>query len=143
MYPFERVRVILLFHFVDTKILQISDICNSKYYFFLIFVILLTKFCIFENVNHQQMKKGQSVITLTFKEGGEMYLFGSLSAIYAMFTPDELGVSYASLRNAVSKYVKDNNVDEEKNNSQVIYDTRNSKIVLRRAPLLLADKSAE
>ena len=74
------------------------------------------------------MKKGQSVITLTFKEGGEMYLFGSLSAIYAMFTPDELGVSYASLRNAVSKYVNDNNVDEEKNNSQVIYDTRNSKI---------------
>ena len=89
------------------------------------------------------MKKGQSVITLTFKEGGEMYLFGSLSAIYAMFTPDEFGVSYASLRNAVSKYVKDNNVDEERNTSQVIYDTRNSKIILRRAPLLLADKNAE
>lgn len=90
------------------------------------------------------MKKGQSVISLTFKTGGgEIYLFGSLAAIYAMFTPDELGVSYASLRNAVSKYIKENKVDEEKNYSQVIYDTRNSKIVLRRVPLLLADKNAE
>lgn len=88
------------------------------------------------------MKKGQSVITLIFKEGGEMYLFGSLSAIYAMFTPEELGVSYSSLRNAVSMYIKNNNVDEEGYRSQIIYDTKNSKITLRRAPLLLADKTA-
>lgn len=88
------------------------------------------------------MKKGQSVITLIFKEGGEMYLFGSLSAIYAMFTPEELGVSYSSLRNAVSMYIKNNNVDEEGYRSQIIYDTKNSKITLRRAPLLLAGKTA-
>lgn len=88
------------------------------------------------------MKKAQSVITLTFKDGGEMYLFGSLSAIYAMFTPEELGVSYSSLRNAVSMYIKNNNVDEEGYRSQIIYDTKNSKITLRRAPLLLADKTA-
>lgn len=89
------------------------------------------------------MKTAQSVITLIFKDGGETYLFGSLSAIYAMFTPQQLGVSYASLRNAVSKYIKDNNVDEKGFGSQVIYDTRNSKITLRRAPLLLADKNAD
>lgn len=89
------------------------------------------------------MKKAQSVITLIFKEGGDMFLFGSLSAIYAMFTPEQLGVSYASLRNAVSKYIKENNVDEKGFGSQVIYDTRNSKITLRRAPLLLADKNAD
>ncbi len=88
------------------------------------------------------MKKAQSVITLTFKDGGEMYLFGSLSAIYAMFTPEELGVSYSSLRNAVSMYIKNNNVDEEGYRSQIIYDTKNSKITLRRAPLLLAGKTA-
>ena len=89
------------------------------------------------------MKKAQSVITLIFKEGGDMFLFGSLSEIYAMFTPEQLGVSYASLRNAVSKYIKDNKVDEKGFGSQVIYDTRNSKITLRRAPLLLADKNAD
>lgn len=88
------------------------------------------------------MKKARSVITLTFKDGGEMYLFGSLSAIYAMFTPEELGVSYSSLRNAVSTYIKNNNVDEAGYMSQIIYDTKNSKITLRRAPLLLADKTA-
>lgn len=89
------------------------------------------------------MKKGQSVITLIFKCSGDMYLFGSLSAIYAMFSSDELGISYASLRNAVSKYIKDNNVDEENDNSQVIYDNKNSLFTLRRAPLLLANKKSE
>lgn len=89
------------------------------------------------------MKKVQSVITLIFKEGGEMYLFGSLSAIYSMFTPEQLGVSYSALRNAVSTYIKNNNVNEEGNSSQIIYDTKNSKITLRRAPLLLADKTTK
>lgn len=89
------------------------------------------------------MKKGQSVISLIFKNGGEIYTFGSLSAIYSMFSPEQIGLSYASLRNAVSKYIKDNDVDERGNSSQIIYDTENSKITIRRAPLLLADKTTE
>ena len=89
------------------------------------------------------MKKGQSVITLIFKDSGTAYLFGSLSAIYALFSPEQLGVTYPSLRNAVSKYIKDNEVKEDGNDAQVIYNTRNSKFILRRAPLLLADKNTE
>jgi len=87
------------------------------------------------------MKKGQSVISLIFKDGGEIYTFGSLSAIYSMFSPEQIGLSYASLRNAVSKYIKGNDVDERGNSSQIIYDTESSKITIRRAPLLLADKT--
>ncbi len=89
------------------------------------------------------MKKGQSVISLIFKNGGEIYTFGSLSAIYSMFSPEQIGLSYASLRNAVSKYIKDKDVDERGNSSQIIYDTESSKITIRRAPLLLADKTTE
>ena len=89
------------------------------------------------------MKKGQSVIILTFKDSGESYVFGSLSAIYAMFGKKELDITYSTLRNAVSKYIKDNNVNEEQDSSQVIYDTKKSWFVLRRAPLLLADKTAK
>lgn len=86
------------------------------------------------------MKITQSIITLSFKQGGETYIFGSLAAIYAMFTPEQLGISYSALRNAVSRYIRDNGVNENNLNSQVIYNTKNSKIILRRAPLLLADK---
>jgi len=89
------------------------------------------------------MKKGQSVITLTFKDSGDTYVFGSLSAIYAMFGKKELDITYASLRNAVSTYIEKNNVDEQQDHSQVIYDTKKSLFVLRRAPLLLADKTAK
>ena len=88
------------------------------------------------------MKKGQSVITLTFKETGESYLFGSLSAIYAKYSADDLGVTYSSLRNAVATYIKKHKIDEERDCSQVIYDTKMSLFTLRRAPLLLADKTA-
>jgi hypothetical protein len=91
----------------------------------------------------KSVKKGQSVITLIFKESGATYLFGSLSAIYALFTPEQLGISYSSLRNAVSKFIRDNNIKKDSNDSQIIYDTKNSKFILRRAPLLLADKNAE
>lgn len=87
------------------------------------------------------MKKGQSVILLTFKESGETYVFGSLSAIYALYGVEQLGIKYTSLRNAVSAYIKENNVDEDANTSQVIYDGKKSLFILRRAPLLLADKS--
>lgn len=86
------------------------------------------------------MKKGQSVVILTFKESGESYIFGSLSAIYAKYSVDDLGVTYSSLRNAVATYIEKNKVDENKDYSQVIYDTKNSSFILRRAPLLLADK---
>ncbi|MBR0291165.1 MAG: hypothetical protein IJQ79_03435 [Bacteroidales bacterium] len=89
------------------------------------------------------MKKGQSVIILTFKESGETYVFGSLSAIYAKYSVDDLGVAYSSLRNAVATYIKKNKVDEEPDYSQVIYDTKKSPFVLRRAPLLLADKTTK
>ncbi len=87
------------------------------------------------------MKIAQSVIILSFKGGGESFIFGSLSAIYAMFTPEQLGISYSALRNAVAKYIKENNVNENDLCSQIIYETRNGKIILKRAPLLLADKS--
>lgn len=89
------------------------------------------------------MKKGQSVIILTFKDSGDSYVFGSLSAIYSMFDKQVLDITYASLRNAVSTYIDKNNVDEEKDEAQVIYDTKKSLFVLRRAPLLLADKTAK
>ena len=59
------------------------------------------------------MKKGQSVITLTFKNNGESFLFGSLSAIYAKYSAQELGITYPSLRNAVSTYIEKNNINEE------------------------------
>ena len=86
------------------------------------------------------MKKGQSVILLTFKESGQTYVFGSLSAIYALYGAEQLGIRYTSLRNAVSAYIKENNVDQGSNTSQIIYDTTKSLFTLRRAPLLLADK---
>ena len=86
------------------------------------------------------MKISQSIISLTFKQGGETYIFGSLAAIYAMFTPEQLGITYSALRNAVSKYIKEHNVNGNNLMSQVIYDTNKSKIIIRRAPLLLADK---
>lgn len=89
------------------------------------------------------MKKGQSVIILTFKDSGDSYVFGSLSAIYSMFDKQVLDITYASLRNAVSTYIDKNKVDEEKDVAQVIYDTKKSLFVLRRAPLLLADKNAK
>lgn len=75
------------------------------------------------------------------KDTGVSYLFGSLSAIYSMFSPEELGVTYSALRNAVASYIKDNKIDEDNNNFlQVIYDTKRSNFTLQRAPLLLAEK---
>ncbi len=86
------------------------------------------------------MKTGQSVITLTKKETGESYVFGSLSAIYGMFSTEELGVSYSALRNAVGTYIKNNHVDENKLFAQVIYDNKRSSFILKRAPLLLLER---
>ena len=86
------------------------------------------------------MKTVQSVITLTKKETGESYVFGSLSAIYGMFRTEELGVSYPALRNAVGSYIKNNNVDESKLFAQVIYDNKRSSFILKRAPLLLLER---
>ncbi len=87
------------------------------------------------------MKKGQSVILLTFKESGETFVFGSLAAVYAMYTDGQLGIKYTSLRNAVSLYIREHEVSAEANVAQVIYDANKSLFFLRRAPLLLADKA--
>lgn len=87
------------------------------------------------------MKKSQSVIQLTIKETGTSYLFGSLSAIYAMFGPEELGITYSALRNAVSTYIKAHKVDEDNCDClQTIYDNKRSLFTLQRGPLLLAEK---
>lgn len=90
------------------------------------------------------MKKGQNVIILTFKESGESFVFGSLAAIYAMNgIENRLGIKYTSLRNAVSAYIKENNVNEDENTLQAIYDANKSSFTLYRAPLLLADKTTK
>ena len=86
------------------------------------------------------MKIGQSVIILTMKDTGKMYLFGSLSAIYGMFNHEQLDVSYPALRNAVGSYIKNNQVDESEPFSQVIYDTKRSTFTLQRAPLWLLER---
>lgn len=87
------------------------------------------------------MKKGQNVIILTMKESGIMYLFGSLSAIYSMFTNEELGITYSALRNAVAAHIKANDIDKDSVESAgIIYDNHRSKFTLHRAPLLLAEK---
>ena len=87
------------------------------------------------------MKIGQSVITLTMKDTGRSYLFGSLSAIYGMFSIEELGVTYSALRNAVGTYLKNNQVDESQPYSQVIYDNKRSSFTLHRAPLWLLERA--
>ena len=87
------------------------------------------------------MKISQSVIILFFKESEKSYLFGSLAAIYSLFSAGEIGISYASLRNAVSQYIKDNKINENVLNAQVIYNNKNSKIIVQRAPLLLTKRS--
>ena len=95
-------------------------------------------------ITNNLMKKGQNVIVLTFKESGETYVFGSLAAIYAMNgIVDKLGIKYTTLRNAVSAYIKENNVNEDESILQVIYDTKKSSFTLYRAPLLLADKTTK
>ena len=86
------------------------------------------------------MKIGQSVIILTMKDTGRTYLFGSLSAIYGMFSSDELDITYSALRNAVGKFVKDKQVDETEPFAQVIYDTKRSIFTLQRAPLWLLER---
>lgn len=89
-------------------------------------------------------KKGQSVITLTMKETGRSYLFGSLSAIYGMFDKDVLKITYPALRNAVVTYKKENHIDEEEGTfSQIIYDTQRSPFTLQRAPLWLLERNNE
>ena len=86
------------------------------------------------------MKIGQSVITLTMKDTGQSYLFGSLSAIYGMFHKDELKITYSALRNAVATYIEKNQVDENEPFSQVIYDNKRSPFTLHRAPLWLIER---
>ena len=86
------------------------------------------------------MKIGQSIIILTMKKTGQSYLFGSLSAIYGMFTHDKLDITYPALRNAVSTYVKNNHIDENEPFAQVIYDTKRSIFTLQRAPLWLVER---
>ena len=89
------------------------------------------------------MKTGQKVIIMTMKDTGKTYLFGSLSAIYGMFSHEELDVSYSALRNAVATYIKENKVDKIEKFAQVIYDTKRSKFTLQRAPLLLLERAKE
>ena len=87
------------------------------------------------------MKIGQYVIIMTMKDTGKTYLFGSLSAIYGMFSHEELDVSYSALRNAVATYIKNNQIDENEPFAQVIYDTKRSTFTLQRAPLLLLERA--
>ena len=87
------------------------------------------------------MKTGQSVIILTLKQTGETYIFGSLAAIYRVFNAHDLGISYASLRNAVSKFINENNVDTNSIRSVLIYDTPKSKFSLKRGLMVLSEKS--
>ncbi len=87
------------------------------------------------------MKIGQNVIIMTMKDTGKTYLFGSLSAIYGMFSHEELDVSYSALRNAVATYIKNNQVDVNEQFAQVIYDTKRSTFTLQRAPLLLLERA--
>lgn len=87
------------------------------------------------------MKKGQNVIILTMKETGIVYLFGSISAIYSMFSSEEVGITYSALRNAVAAHIKDHDIEKDEcETAQLIYDNRRSKFILHRAPLLLAEK---
>ena len=86
------------------------------------------------------MKIGQSVITFTMKDTGRSYLFGSLSAIYGMFSSEQLGITYSALRNAVATYLKNNDIDENEPFSQVIYDNKRSSFTLQRAPLWLLER---
>ena len=87
------------------------------------------------------MKKGQNVIILTMKESGIVYLFGSISAIYSMFTNEELGITYSALRNAVAAHIKANDIDKDTiESAEIIYDNHRSKFTLHRAPLLLSEK---
>lgn len=87
------------------------------------------------------MKKGQNVIIMTMKETGTSYVFGSLSAIYGMFSSDEMGITYSALRNAVATQIKTNGIDKDAvESAEIIYDNHRSKFTLYRAPLLLAEK---
>ena len=86
------------------------------------------------------MKRGQNIIVLKFKDTGISYIFGSLSAIYAMFSTDELDITYSALRNAVAAYIKAKEIDDEQPYLQPIYETKRSRFILYRAPLLLAER---
>ena len=74
------------------------------------------------------------------KDTGRSYLFGSLSAIYGMFSAEQLDITYSALRNAVSAYVKNKEVDENEPYAQLIYDTKRSTFTLHRAPLWLIER---
>ena len=86
------------------------------------------------------MKIGQNVIIMTMKDTGQTFLFGSLSAIYGMFTVEQLDITYSALRNAVGTYVKTHDADEGVSHAQTIYDTKRSTFTLQRAPLLLLER---
>lgn len=86
------------------------------------------------------MKIGQNVIIMTMKESGQIFLFGSLSAIYGMFTVEQLDITYSALRNAVGAYMEAHKVDENVYHARTIYDTRRSTFTLQRAPLLLLER---
>ena len=43
------------------------------------------------------MSNGQTIYHLQFKESGESHYFGSLSAIYEIFTQEQLGVALTTL----------------------------------------------
>lgn len=88
------------------------------------------------------MKIGQSVVILTFKQTGVVYIFGSLSAIYTVLNAELLGMSYSSLRNAVSKYMRDNDLRNNDNNikAHLIYDTPKSTFTLQRGNMIMAEK---
>ncbi len=87
------------------------------------------------------MKTGQNVIVFT--KGDESYICGSIRAIYNIYTPDELGISYASLRNSISRYMKENGINEDKDiRLKTIYTSHKHRITIQRGVIVLAEKQA-
>ena len=95
---------------------------------------------IFHNLQAVMVRIGQRIIILTLKGKGQDFIFSSLKAIYSYFSAKDLGITYSSLRNAVSKYLTDNHIEETEETIavQVIYDTPKSLFTLRRGKLVLS-----
>lgn len=72
-----------------------------------------------------EKKQERKVIHLYFKSSDMHYYFGSIANIFEFFTPEELGITFASLRNYVVSPTK---------------PYENDKIIVRRGVLLAKPK---
>lgn len=66
--------------------------------------IIYDTFCIFVIIQyicrkHTGIMADRKIIHLHFNSDGSDHYFGSIAAIYNVFTKDEIGISYGSLRN--------------------------------------------